>query len=474
MSAIRTWSDSRDGSGNNIAAPDGFLERAAPTAGILSGSMNDSFREVMAAARTQHEAAEWIDYGDTPPTAFINANDFTLLDGTTGDSFDFADRYAAGRRIRIKKGSSFLYGTITQNFPQNGGTVVYVRMDDGSTLDSTVTQVAVGVQGGFYDSRPIPDLIVKPCGELSEFTWSLSPAESYLKIMAFPMIVKPPHGMVISHIAVMSNSGTANFPVCLCIGEIAGAFAEDYGRETGAPAAIQWKKLSTEISGSIAGSGIKFFELPTPYVIDASRYLAVGLMSNSGTEDIRKLHTVTDPTTAIPPGGSTPYPAGLNVIADSAESSLTFPSTKGGTWARNQEDSIWFGLITQDFKNLYDRWTACKEDSMPLVKGPAIDLAAVGNGNTEIPAAIADRPGSFLYAVGIQRTGAGTGTTTFQVSNDGGTTYTDPASGAVALTGAGTKAVADGSLMGYRKFNINEASISGTVNVYIETVYYVK
>src|SRR5512139_2186306 len=92
---IKNWSTTA--ASNNATSPDGFPEGMAPS------GVNDSCREMMAALRTQHENAEWIDYGYT--LSYISASSF-VLDG------DRTTQFHAGRRVKAGVGAGNVFGTI--------------------------------------------------------------------------------------------------------------------------------------------------------------------------------------------------------------------------------------------------------------------------------------------------------------------------------------------------------------------------
>lgn len=125
MSAISTWSTTA--ASNNSSPPDGFPEGMAPSA------VNNSAREVMAAVRTQHEQACWIDYGHTPTRTADTT--FTVTGDQTGT-------YTVGRRIRATD-SATLYGTITAS-AYTSLTTVTVSLDSGA-LSASLTAVALGI-----------------------------------------------------------------------------------------------------------------------------------------------------------------------------------------------------------------------------------------------------------------------------------------------------------------------------------------
>jgi hypothetical protein len=121
MAAIRTWSTTA--ANNNAATPDGFPEGQAPS------TLNDCGRELMAALRTQHEDAQWIDLGHTPTrvadTQFSVGTDQTAV-------------YLVGRRVRVV-GATTGYGIITASSYSAPNTTVTVTWDSGTTPTSPTT-----------------------------------------------------------------------------------------------------------------------------------------------------------------------------------------------------------------------------------------------------------------------------------------------------------------------------------------------
>ena len=133
MSDISTWSTTA--ASNNSVSPDGFPEGMAPS------GVNNSAREVMAAVRTQHEDAQWIDLGDTP--TFASTTAFTVVGDLTGT-------YDIGRRIKATDAST-LYGEITNSVFSSPNTTVTVALDSG-VLSGSLTAVALGIVSGTNSS----------------------------------------------------------------------------------------------------------------------------------------------------------------------------------------------------------------------------------------------------------------------------------------------------------------------------------
>ncbi len=129
MSNISTWS--KTAASNNSTPPDGFPEGQTP------GSVNNSARELMAAVRTQHEDAQWIDFGHT--VAYASASTFTI-------ATDLTAIYDVNRRVKLTD-SSTLYGTITASSYSNPNTTVTVSLDSGS-ISGSLTAAAVGIISG--------------------------------------------------------------------------------------------------------------------------------------------------------------------------------------------------------------------------------------------------------------------------------------------------------------------------------------
>ncbi len=135
MSNISTWSTTAGS--NNSTSPDGFPENMAPS------GVNNSARELMAAIRTQHENAQWIDRADTGLT-YASASTFTITADVTAE-------YDVGRRVKCTD-STTLYGTITAS-AYSSVTTVTVSLDSGA-LSASLTAVALGILSGTNQSIP--------------------------------------------------------------------------------------------------------------------------------------------------------------------------------------------------------------------------------------------------------------------------------------------------------------------------------
>lgn len=100
--------------------------------------------------RTWYETAEWVDFGHT--LTYGSATTFTIITNVTGN-------YSVGRRIKAYGTTPFtLYGTITVSSYSAPSTTVTVVWDSGS-LDSTLTQVWLGIiKGGTTGSSIDPTL----------------------------------------------------------------------------------------------------------------------------------------------------------------------------------------------------------------------------------------------------------------------------------------------------------------------------
>ena len=127
MAAISTWSTTA--ASNNSASPDGWPEGMAPS------GVNDSARENMAALRTQHEDAEWIDLGHTP--TYVSGTQFTIPTDVTA-------QYTVNRRIRaVGTSTGTIYGRISVS-AFSSVTTITVVWDSGS-LQSESLVVSIGI-----------------------------------------------------------------------------------------------------------------------------------------------------------------------------------------------------------------------------------------------------------------------------------------------------------------------------------------
>jgi hypothetical protein len=123
-------------SSNNSAPPNGAPEGMAPSA------VNDTMRQIMADIRTQHEDAQWIDYGHTPTR--IDNDTFTV----PGDQTAI---YDAGRRVKLV-GATTGYATISAS-AFSAVTTVDVTMDSGN-VPASLASVAVGILTGASNAIP--------------------------------------------------------------------------------------------------------------------------------------------------------------------------------------------------------------------------------------------------------------------------------------------------------------------------------
>lgn len=120
---------------NNSPSPNGAPEGVAP------GQINDIIRQVMADIRTQHESAQWIDYGHTPTK--VDSDTFTVAGDQTAI-------YDAGRRLKFT-GSVSGYATISSSSYSAPNTTVNVN---STAFTGTLTAVAVGIISGTNSAIP--------------------------------------------------------------------------------------------------------------------------------------------------------------------------------------------------------------------------------------------------------------------------------------------------------------------------------
>jgi hypothetical protein len=149
MAAISTWSTTA--ASNNSASPDGAPEGWAPS------EVNAWARETMAAVRTQHEDAEWIDLGDT--ITYVSGTQFTI------NGKDVTTAYHVNRRIRmVGSTTGTIYGLISaSSFSTN--TTVTVVWDSGSMQSETLTG-SLGLAGATNPS--IDDQAISGIGDYAK------------------------------------------------------------------------------------------------------------------------------------------------------------------------------------------------------------------------------------------------------------------------------------------------------------------
>lgn len=152
---------------NNSAPPAGAPEGWAPSA------VNNTVRQIMADIRTQHESAQWIDYGHVPTK--VDNDTFTV-------SGDQTAIYDAGRRIKFT-GSVSGYATISSSSYSAPNTTVNVS---ASSWTGTLTEVAVGILSGANNALPIIYKSVKSSSTARSSTTILA-ADPELLISSIPI-----------------------------------------------------------------------------------------------------------------------------------------------------------------------------------------------------------------------------------------------------------------------------------------------
>ncbi|MBN9219536.1 MAG: tail fiber protein [Mesorhizobium sp.] len=135
----------------------------------------------MADVRAWWEAPGWIDLGHTP--TYVSSTQFTVTGNQTAI-------YEVGRRLRATDGiGGMVYGTITAS---SYSTTTSVTVDwDGTGIDNTVAQVAVGAAGianpwasfstlsGTLNLSQIPTLALVPAGVVVPFA-GMTPPDGWL------------------------------------------------------------------------------------------------------------------------------------------------------------------------------------------------------------------------------------------------------------------------------------------------------
>ena len=187
MSKISTWSTTA--ASNNSTAPDGFPEGMAPS------GVNNAARELMAAVRTQHEDAQWIDLGNTP--TFATTTTFTVAG-------DLTTQYDVGRRVKCTDAST-LYGTITASSYSSPNTTVTVTLDSG-VLSVSLTAVALGILSGQNQSFP-GTITTTAIATTSGSTASFSSIPSWVKRITIMMSGFSSNGVIEPQLTLGDSGG---------------------------------------------------------------------------------------------------------------------------------------------------------------------------------------------------------------------------------------------------------------------------
>ena len=127
MSRISQWSTTA--ADNDASPPDGWPEGQAPS------TVNNCAREVMASVRKDRQDSEWFDWGDS--VTFVSTTSFKI------PSSDVSARYLVNRRLKLVDAST-VYASI-EDVTFSTDTTVTVRVDDGTTLTTSLTQAYIGI-----------------------------------------------------------------------------------------------------------------------------------------------------------------------------------------------------------------------------------------------------------------------------------------------------------------------------------------
>lgn len=132
-------------------------------------TVNDSARQMMADVATWYQAAEWLNYGDTP--TFVSTTSFSVPGNQTA-------RYTIGRRVRTSNTGGTIYGTIIGS-TFTSVTTVTLTPDTGA-LDSGLSEVDVGILNPAFPSLPTYTNVMQK-GRLSLSTNGISNGEISLQ-----------------------------------------------------------------------------------------------------------------------------------------------------------------------------------------------------------------------------------------------------------------------------------------------------
>lgn len=364
MSLIRLWGNTADG--NSVAAPDGFLKRVEPTAGIKCGSVDDSFREVMASIRAKHELAEWADFGHSQQNPLVlgsGVNQFELQ--VTWDPWYKV--YAHGRRIRLKDNGVYRTGTIIDSAKSAAGNVrlKYVYDSTGSPDVVSVTEIAVSL---LYDASVAGSPVWMPFGHSAIGLEAGSTMNQ--KLLVCPMQYRPASGFPIDSLAVICNSSSANFNLAVAIGRSHPVSADSYAQpDVPGVYYANWVKERTLVANMpIVGSGIKIATLDVPLSFPEASALypndngAYGFWALAFLSKLGGTGGVGDLTWVDSTGGgvlATVVQAFRCIRAGTAvEPSFLIPTYKltSGTVKVTGARPPWIALLNSEYRAAYDAW----------------------------------------------------------------------------------------------------------------------
>jgi hypothetical protein len=143
MSRISQWSTTA--ADNDASPPDGWPEGQAPS------TVNNCAREVMASVRKDRQDSEWFDWGDS--VTFVSTTSFKI------PSSDVSARYLVNRRLKLVDAST-VYASI-EDVTFSTDTTVTVRVDDGTTLTTSLTQAYIGIDSPTNIATPMQNIYRK-------------------------------------------------------------------------------------------------------------------------------------------------------------------------------------------------------------------------------------------------------------------------------------------------------------------------
>lgn len=263
--SITKFSTTAANNGNRLASGT-MIEGMSPS------QVNDGVRSLMASIRSQHNEAEWIEFGTGS-----NVTTYTRISGTSiSMPVDVTNVYTVNRRVKIVDGGgSILYGRVTSVSFSSPNSTLILEFDGGASLGSgNPTSVKHGIIAPTNTSLPS----VVPTGTIQMYGGAATPT-GYL-FCDGAAISRTTYSDLFATIAINYGSGNGSstfnlpnlqqkFPLgksgSYALGSTGGSFAQTPSGTNSAPnfsGSSLTPSGSISVSGTVGGTAITQAQLP--------------------------------------------------------------------------------------------------------------------------------------------------------------------------------------------------------------------
>ena len=285
--SITKFSTTAANNGNRLASGT-MIEGMSPS------QVNDGVRSLMASIRSQHNEAEWIEFGTGS-----NVTTYTRVSGTSiSMPVDVTSVYTVNRRVKIVDGGgSTLYGRVTSVSFSSPNSTLVLEFDGGASLGSgNPTSVKHGIIAPTNTSLPS----VVPTGTIQMYGGAVTPT-GYL-FCDGTAISRTTYSDLFATIAINYGSGNGSstfnlpnlqqkFPLgksgSYALGSTGGAFARTPSGSNSTPTfSGNAFTPSGSISVSVANHSLTIAELPSHSHTFSGWSMGQGIRHQDGTDHI--------------------------------------------------------------------------------------------------------------------------------------------------------------------------------------------